>query len=137
MSVNKVILLGNVGNAPEIKDVKGIKVASISLATTDKGYQKSDGTIIPKRTEWHNIVAWGKLSEVIERYVSKGSKIYIEGSIHTRSYDKDKIKMYITEIVVEKLELIGKPQQASAPSAPSAPVPQETLPPYSNGNLLF
>lgn len=82
MSVNRVTLLGNVGKAPEIRDgAGGAKFATFSLATTDKGYTKRDGTQVPERTEWHNIVANGSVVQVIERYVTAGTKLYISGKI--------------------------------------------------------
>ena len=113
MSVNKVILLGNAGKDPEIRDVQGVKVAQFTLATTDRAYTKHDGTQVPERTEWHNVVAWRGIADVCERYVRKGSKIYIEGKLTTRSWDgRDGTKQYRTEVVIENLELCDKPQQS-------------------------
>lgn len=124
MSVNKVILLGNVGKDPEVRDVSGTKVASFTLATTDNAYTKSDGTQVPKRTEWHNIVAWRRNADVCENYVRKGTKLYIEGSLHTRSWDgRDGVKHYVTEIVVDKLELLT-PKQGGQQTQPYQPQPQ-------------
>lgn len=74
MSVNKVILLGYTGKDPEVKDVAGTKVANLSLATTEKGYTLQNGTQVPDRTEWHNLVFWKGLAEVVEKYVRKGSQ---------------------------------------------------------------
>lgn len=108
MSVNKVILLGNVGKDVETKHLdSGNQVSNFSLATsetyTPKGGEKQ--TI----TEWHNIVLWGKLSEVAEKYIKKGQQVYLEGSNKTRSYDdKDGNKRYVTEVVANKIELLGK-----------------------------
>ena len=120
MSVNKVILLGNVGKDPEVRDVSGTKVASFTLATTDNAYTKSDGTQVPKRTEWHNIVAWGKNAEVIEKYVHKGTKLYIEGKLRTRMWeDKNAIKRYVTEIYVDTFELLGSKPADTASQAPA------------------
>lgn len=129
MSVNKVILLGHVGKDPEIKRLdQGISVATFSLATTDKGYTLQNGTTVPDRTEWHNIVAWRGLAEVSEKYIRKGSQIYLEGKITTRSWEKDGIKMYRTEIVAENIQLLGRkpeaqeqPQQAEQSSGFSQP----------------
>lgn len=112
MSVNKVILLGNAGKDPEIREVQGVKVAQFTLATTDRAYTKGDGTQVPERTEWHNVVAWRGIAEVCERFVRKGSKIYIEGKLTTRSWEaRDGSKRYTTEVVIENLELCDKPQQ--------------------------
>jgi len=114
MSVNKVFLLGNAGKDPEIREVQGVKVASFTLATTDRAYTKSDGTQVPERTEWHNIVAWRGIADVCERYVRKGTKVFIIGKLTTRSWDgRDGIKRYQTEVVVDELELLGQPQQTT------------------------
>jgi len=104
--VNKVILLGNLGKDPEVRTFdSGTKKASFTLATsdsyTDKSGEKKD------KTEWHNIVFWGKVADVIEKYLKKGSQVYIEGRIVTRSYDdKDGNKRYITEIEGSTLTMI-------------------------------
>lgn len=118
MSVNKVILIGNVGSDPEIRQTSGgLKVANFSMATTERGYTAQNGTQVPERTEWHNITCWGGSATLVEGYVKKGSKLFVEGKIKTRSYDDNAgIKRYITEIHVEKIELLGsKPttQQAN------------------------
>ena len=108
MSINKVILLGYTGKDPEVKDVAGTKVANLSLATTEKGYTLQNGIQVPDRTEWHSLIFWKGLAEVVEEYVRKGSQIYIEGKIKTRQYeDRTGSKRYVTEIFVDKLELLG------------------------------
>ena len=109
MSINKVILVGNVGKDPEIHYIEeNLPVARFPLATSEKGYQTKDGRQIPDRTEWHNIVAWRRLAEIVEKYVNKGTQLYLEGKIRTRSYeDKDGIKRDNTEIVVDVLQLLG------------------------------
>ncbi len=133
MSVNKAILLGNVGRDPEVRYVaQGQPMASFSLATTERAYTNSNGVQVPERTEWHNIVAWGRNAEVVERYVRKGSKLYIEGHLRTRQYeDRNKIKRYVTEIYVDTLELLGTPQQAT--QAPN-PAPQQPANPAATPN---
>ena len=100
MSVNKVILIGNVGKDPEVRYLDtGIAVASFPLATTDRAYTLSNGTQVPERTEWHNLVLWRGLAETAEKYVHKGDKLYVEGKIRTRSYDdQNGAKRYVTEI---------------------------------------
>ncbi len=120
MSVNKVILIGNVGKDPEVRYFdNGGAVANFSLATTERGYTAANGTQIPDRTDWHNIVLWRGLAEVAEKYVRKGSKIYIEGKIRTRSYDDPSgNKRYITEIWGDNLELLDRKQDASQSGAP-------------------
>lgn len=126
MSVNKVILVGNVGKDPEIRYLdSGVAVASITLATSERGYTLSNGTQVPERTEWHNIVAWRGLAEVAEKYIKKGSQLYIEGKINTRKWEKDGVTRYSTEIVAENIELLGKkPESNNNPTTNTAPQPQ-------------
>ena len=123
MSVNKVILLGNVGRDPEVRYLdSGIAVASLTLATTDRAYTLANGTQVPERTEWHNLVLWRGLAETAEKYVHKGDKLYIEGKIRTRSYDDQSgAKRYITEIFVDSMEMLTP--KGSASPASSAPAP--------------
>ena len=79
-SVNKVILIGNVGNDPEVRYLdRGVAIAKINLATTERGYIMQNGTQVPDRTEWHNLVLWRNLAEWSERFLRKGMKIYVEG----------------------------------------------------------
>lgn len=113
MAVNKVILLGNVGKDPQIRDGNGQKFATFSLATTEKSYTKRDGTVMPERTEWHSIVANGNIVQVIERYVKAGTKLYIEGKLRTRKYTaRDNTERQVTEVYVDSMELLGgKPQE--------------------------
>jgi single-strand DNA-binding protein len=127
--VNKVILIGNLGKDPEIQNFdKGVKKAAFSLATSET-YRNREGQEI-EQTEWHNIVLWRGLAEVAEKYLRKGSQVYIEGRIRSRSYEKDGQKRYITEIEGETLNMLGgrassdQPYSAPAqePSAPQAPV---------------
>ena len=115
MSVNKVILLGNVGRDPEVRYLeKNVAVANFSLATTERGYTMQNGTQVPDRTEWHNIVAWRGLAEIAEKYIKKGAQLYIEGRIQTRTWEKDGIKRSTTDIVAEQIQLVGKrPEQAN------------------------
>lgn len=110
MAVNKVILVGNVGKDPDIKyfDNDSVK-ASFSLATSERGYTTTSGTQVPERTEWHNIVCWRGLAQIVEKFVKKGSQLYIEGKIRSRSYDDQQgIKRYITEVYADNIELLGK-----------------------------
>lgn len=120
MSVNKVILIGNVGKDPEVRYFEnGGAVANFSLATTERGYTAANGTQIPDRTDWHNIVLWRGLAEVAEKYVRKGSKLYIEGKIRTRSYDDPSgNKRYVTEIWGENMEMLDRKQDAQTGGAP-------------------
>jgi len=105
---NKVQLIGNVGNDPEIKTFDGgKKVANITIATNDS-YTNDKGEKV-EQTEWHRITAWGKVADIIEKYVTKGKEIAIEGKLTHRSYDdKDGVKRYITEVVANEILLLGK-----------------------------
>jgi single-strand DNA-binding protein len=86
MSVNKVILVGNVGRNPEIRYVDSRPYATFSLATTDRAYTNANGVQVPERTEWHNIAMWDRNAEFAERYITKGAKLFIEGRLSTRSW---------------------------------------------------
>ena len=110
MSVNKVILIGNVGRDPDVRyTAPGQPIASFSLATTERGYTSASGTQVPERTEWHNIVMWGKHAEIAERYIRKGSQLYIEWKLRTRTWeDKNQIKRQVTEIYVDTFDFLGR-----------------------------
>ena len=103
---NRVQLIGHVGQEPEIKNLEGgKKLANISIATNEV-YYKDNGDKVEK-TEWHRVTAWGKTAEIIEKYVSKGKEIAIDGKLTTRNYDdKDGVKRYITEIVANEVLLL-------------------------------
>ena len=119
-SVNKVILLGNVGKDPEIRSTGGgTMVANFTLATSDR-FQDPQGNW-QDRTEWHNLVAFKRLAEIVRDYVKKGSKLYIEGKIQTRSWeDKDKAKHYRTEIIVNDLSLLSGREDGGGPYSRSS-----------------
>ena len=118
MSVNKVILIGNVGKDPEVRHLdRNMAVANIALATTERGYTLQNGTQVPERTEWHNVVLWGGLADVAEKYVRKGDKLYIEGKIRTTTYeDQTGIRRYRTEILAENMEMLSYRAAANAQS---------------------
>ena len=123
MSVNKVILIGNVGREPNVKYFdRDQAVASLTLATTERVYQLQNGTQVPDRTEWHNLVFWGGLAKTVEKYVHKGDKLYVEGSIRSRSYDdKNGITRTVVEIYVSNMEMLSRQQQAQ-------PAAQQVMP---------
>lgn len=141
MSVNKVILIGNVGRDPEVRYLdSGIAVASLPLATTDRAYTLANGTQVPERTEWHNLVLWRGLAETAEKYVHKGDKLYVEGKIRTRSYDDQTgAKRYVTEIFVDSMEMLSPrgtvalgaaaPQPGMSQGAPAQPMAQSQATP--------
>jgi len=122
--VNKVILIGNLGRDPEIRQLEsGAKVATFSLATTET-YKSKDGNKV-EQTEWHNIVFWRGLAEVAERFLKKGSSIYVEGRIRTRSWeDKEGNKRYTTEIIGDNMTMLGSRRDAES-SQHTPPPPAE------------
>lgn len=118
MSVNKVILIGHVGKDPDVRYYdSGQAVATFPLATTERGYTMQNGTQVPDRTEWHNIVLWRGLAQTVEKYVRKGDKLYIEGKLRSRSYDdQNGVKRYVVEIYADNMEMLT-PKSAAQPSA--------------------
>ena len=114
MSLNKVMLIGNVGRDPEVRYLdgngqngQGTKVATFTLATTERYRDRNNE--LRENTEWHNIVAWRQSADVAEKFVKKGTQLYIEGRLRTRSYtDAQGVKKYTTEITVDNLQLLGK-----------------------------
>ena len=107
--MNKVILIGNVGTEPEVRYVDaGVAVARFRFATTEKGYTLQNGTQVPDRTDWHNIILWRKLAEIVEKYVHKGDKLYLEGRLRYTTYDDKLGKRHdVTEIWAENMEMLS------------------------------
>ena len=131
--INKVILVGNVGQDPEVRytgdATNGAKVASLRLATTER-YRDRNGNL-QEHTEWHSIVAWRNTADVIEKYVRKGTQLYIEGRLRTRSWDdQNGNKRYTTEIMADTLQLLGRKSDNPASMNPAAPqaAPQQYAP---------
>jgi len=117
MSVNKVILIGTVGRDPSIRYVDKRPVASFSLATTERGRRTASGTEIPPRTEWHNIVMWDRSAEFAEKYIRKGTRLFVEGRLRTRTWeDRAALKHTITEILVDNYDLLGRDASGLADS---------------------
>jgi len=118
-SVNKVILLGNLGKNPELRYTgSGTAVASFSIATNE-GYKDQDGNWVDK-TEWHNLVAWKKLAEVCGQYLQKGSKVMIIGKLQTRSYDdKNGVRRYTTEVVISELVMLDSREKQDDQESPA------------------
>jgi single-strand DNA-binding protein len=106
-SVNKVILIGNLGADPDLRYTpSGAAVANFNIATTEK-WRDKDGNM-QERTEWHRIILWARQAEIAKEYLRKGSSVYIEGRIQNRSYeDKDGVKKYVTEIIGQRMQLLG------------------------------
>ena len=144
MSLNKVILIGNVGKDPDVRYFdNGNAIANFTLATSERGYKLANGTEVPERTEWHNIVASRDRAQFVEKYVKKGSLVYIEGKIRTRNYeDKDGNKRYVTEISADRVEFyslgtrrdgaqgseVAPTEHATPASIPAAPDQADDLP---------
>ena len=124
MSLNKAMLIGNVGQDPEVRYIdNGSCTARLSLATSTPGYTLPNGTQVPERTEWHKLLFWGKLAQVVERYVHKGDKLYVEGSIRTNVYtdrqgrQHDKIEIWVNsmEMLTPKSQSQANNSQTSSP----------------------
>lgn len=105
---NKVQLIGNLGNAPEVRTLDGGKKMARFSVATNESYRNAKGEKITE-TQWHNLVAWGKVAEIVEKYLSKGKEVMIEGKLVNRSYnDKDGNKKYITEVQVNEILMLGE-----------------------------
>ena len=137
-SVNKVILVGNLGRDPEIRTMQsGGKVCNLSIATSERWRDRGSGEQ-QERTEWHNVVVWGKQAETCSQYLSKGRQVFVEGSIRSRAYDdRDGNKRYITEIIGQRVQFLGgRGGEAGAsvqpgpdePAAPSASAEDDDIP---------
>ena len=128
--INKVILVGNVGLDPEVRTLEtGVKVARVRLATSERIFNRQTNEST-EHTEWHTVTLWRGLAEVVDKYVRKGSQIYIEGRLRSREWERDGVKHYTTEIVADDMKLLGRrpegaPQQA-AYQQPQQPAYQQT-----------
>ena len=141
MALNKVLLIGNVGKDPEVRHLEsGAAVATITLATSER-YRDRNGEM-RELTEWHTVIAWRQLADLAENYIRKGSQIYVEGKIRSRSWDdQNGQKRYVTEIQADTIQLLGRrgdntapqpaqpqPQNYGGYNAPAQPQPQHTQP---------
>lgn len=115
-SVNQATIIGYVGEDPKIITTSnGKTMATLTAATTERGYTKKDGTTSEDRTEWHNIVLFGKLAEIARDYIRKGAALYIQGKMRTRSYDdKDGIKRYVTEVHADTVQMLDRRSTATS-----------------------
>ena len=120
-SVNKVIIVGNLGRDPEVRTFpSGDRVANVTIATTDKWKDKQSGEM-KEATEWHRVVFNGRLAEIVEQYLRKGAQVYVEGSLRTRKWtDKDGIEKYSTEIRADQMQMLGSRQGMGGPGAEDA-----------------
>jgi len=131
--INKAILVGNLGRDPEIRyTASGMAVANFTIATSERWKDKTSGEM-QERTEWHRIVAWGKLGEICGEYLAKGRQVYIEGKIQTRQWDdKDGNKRYTTEIVANEMKMLGSKDSGDGQrSAGPSSVPEYSGPPLA------
>tara|TARA_Y100000996_G_C22282431_1_gene544606 strand:+ start:14 stop:460 length:447 start_codon:yes stop_codon:yes gene_type:complete len=126
-SVNKVILIGNLGKDPEVRHLEnGAAVANFSIATSENYKDRKTGEKV-SQTEWHNIVAWRGLAEIAEKYLKKGAKVYIEGKLKTRTWqDKEGNNRYSTEVITDNLTMLGSVGESMASSNPLNPVENES-----------
>lgn len=141
--VNKVILVGNVGQDPEVRTLEtGVKVARVRMATTERIFNRQTNETT-EHTEWHTVTLWRGLAEVVDKYVRKGTPIYVEGRLRSRDWERDGVKHYAVEVVADDMKLLGRrpegaPQggyaqggyQQSAPSQFSQPGYQQAAPSY-------
>ena len=132
--MNKVMLIGNVGQEPDVRYFEQDQaVAQVRLATTERGYTLQNGTQVPEHTDWHTLVFYRQLAKVVERYVHKGDKLYVEGRLRYRVYDSQKgERRYVTEIYVDNMEMLSpKPQSGTiTPETAAEPQPSDNNTPF-------
>lgn len=126
--LNKLMIIGNAGAAPEIREVNGVKVANLNVAVTERGYKTTGGKEIPERTDWFTVIAWRGLAEILEKYVAKGDKLYIEGKMKSRTYEKDGQKRMVWELYAENIELLTPKKGEQAAPAQQQNKDEEPLP---------
>ena len=137
--MQKFIVIGNLGKDPEVKSFdNGGKVATFTIADTERGYKTKDGKEIQPHTEWFNcVVRQTGLVGVVEQYLKKGNKVYVEGKIKTREYEKEGQKREAKEVIVESLELLTPKGEGSVSTPASTPQPQPTPQKEDDSNLPF
>jgi single-strand DNA-binding protein len=137
MSLNRVILIGNVGKDPDIRYFdSGAAVANFPLATSERGYTLANGTVVPDRTEWHNIVVRRDQVAFVEKWVKKGSGLFVEGKIRTRTYDDQAgVKRYVTEIYADRVEFFNFGKREDGQS--SMQTTQATHPSQATGTTPY
>lgn len=111
--MNLVILSGNVGRDPEVREFDNSKIVSFTFATTKRGFKTQDGKEVPDKTLWHNVTCRGKLGEIVEKYVKKGTKLNIVGEINYREYTKDDTKHTVTEIIADKIDILSSADKSN------------------------
>lgn len=139
--LNKAQVIGNLGADPKVTIINNgqTKVASFSVATTERGYTTQSGVQVQEKTEWHNIVCFGKLADVVDKYLKKGSKVFIEGKMRTRTYqDRNSVKRSVMEINAEVMEMLdgkqqNQQQQHETSQYNAQPAQQTSSQPQGNG----
>ena len=129
-SLNKIELIGNLGKTPDVKTLdSGVKVASFTLATTEPAYTTQQGKQVAAKTEWHNVVAWGGIATIAERYLTKGQQVYVEGKMRYRNYEDSNTgqKRYVAEVVCTNIVLLS-----SNTGRDNAPQQADTATPYAS-----
>lgn len=133
------MLIGNVGKEPDVRYYSQDEaVASVPLATTERGYTLANGTQVPEHTDWHNLLFYRGMAKVVERFVHKGDKLYVEGRIRYRSYDdKSGTKRYVTDILVENMEMLSPKNTANGQAAGQSQMASEPAPVDNDEKLPF
>jgi single-strand DNA-binding protein len=136
-SVNKVILIGNVGKDPEVRHLEnGAVVANFSIATSESYKDRTTGERIDS-TDWHDIVVWRGLAEVVEKYVRKGHKVYIEGKLKKRNWqDKEGVTRYTTEVIADEMTMLSSPERDAAKSKAPYSTEQTPAPPSRVDDII-
>ena len=138
-SINKVLLLGNLGRDPELRSTpKGNNVLNFSMATSRR-WKDREAEVVHDETDWHRIVVWGRQAEVLSEYLKKGSQVHIEGRLQTRSWsDNDGAKRYTTEIVASRIQMLGRPEDRRTPEPVDEPeVPVASAESDGNDDIPF
>jgi single-strand DNA-binding protein len=136
-SVNKVILIGNVGADPEVRYLdRGVAIATFNLATTERGYVMQNGTQVPDVTEWHSIVLWRNLAEWAQQNLRKSMKVYVEGKLKTRAWEKDGQIRRKTEVIAENIQILYRPEIYRNQQPASGAQPSETAEPLNDDAVL-
>ncbi|MBQ9338987.1 MAG: single-stranded DNA-binding protein [Paludibacteraceae bacterium] len=135
-SVNKAILIGNVGADPEVRYLdRGTAIATFNLVTSERSYVMQNGTVVPEHVDWHSIVLWRSMAEWAEKNVRKGMKLYVEGKMQTRRWEKDGVIKQKTEIIADSVQILYRPddnrsrqrqavEESAEPQQAEAPTPE-------------
>lgn len=137
--MNKVMLIGNVGKEPDVRYYEADQaVAQLPLATTERGYTLPNGTQVPEHTDWHNLVFYRSLAKVVEKYVHKGDKLYVDGRIRYRYYDDQRgQRRFVTEVLVENMEMLTPKPTGNTTAEPAPTQPQQPEPDNDDSQLPF